>query len=109
MPSLNHIHTYIRKSGNERKPYESIFKCADPYCTHIADAKSIKDKASICSKCKTAEIVMNVTQLKLARPRCEECSNKPENKQKQQLKKTLEALDIFKEEEPKEEQIAKSE
>lgn len=80
MPSKKHIHTYIRRTGNEKYPYQATFKCADAHCSHFDMAINVKGKASRCSVCGKNEIRMTYEQMRLARPRCDECSNSKDAK-----------------------------
>jgi len=96
MASLNHIHTYIRRTGSDKLSWrESTFKCADVHCTQIALAIDLEGKASICAKCGLNEIVLDYEQLKLARPRCTECSMSRKDKERIEAKKKLEEMGIL--------------
>lgn len=90
MPSLKHTHTYVRRTGRQSLPYESTFKCADPKCTHFDLAINVKDKESLCSKCGQKKIIMTFEQLRLARPRCDECAASRRSKKRVEISKILE-------------------
>lgn len=95
MASLNHIHTYIRRTGTDKTDWkESIFKCADPHCTQIELAINLEGKSSMCGKCNLNEIILDYRQLKLARPRCAECSMSRKDKEKIETRKKLEEMGI---------------
>lgn len=67
MPSLQHIHTYIRRNKTQ-------MMCADPYCTHIIETDRVVNKVSLCSKCKEREIILTKENLKRKFPTCLYCS-----------------------------------
>ena len=96
MASLNHIHTYVRRTGSDKLPWvESTFKCADPHCTQIELALNLEGKASMCSKCGLNEILLDHKLLKLARPRCSECSKSTKDKKVTEVKSKLEEMGLF--------------
>lgn len=68
MPSLNHIHEYIRSRTNK-----NIFRCIHPDCTHFAPRELLEGKRAICTLCKS-EFNLDWAQLKNRVPRCLNCS-----------------------------------
>jgi len=89
MPSINHIHTYIRM--NEKK---GSFKCAHPLCSHNQIRALVVGKASLCNKC--GEVIPKLTSemLKRSRPCCINCMETKEALEYQRKKKILEELGI---------------
>ena len=71
-----HIHTYVRYKRNQWKR-KDLYRCNDPYCNHYAERTFIVGKASLCTKCKN-EFILTMEDLKLAMPRCINCSNTKE-------------------------------
>jgi hypothetical protein len=53
----------------------AYYKCADPHCTFYASRKLIIDKASLCSKCRSTEIILDWKALRNKRPLCLNCAN----------------------------------
>lgn len=76
---INHVHTYVfletRKNGVD------MYKCDDPHCHHFAPRKLILNKASICSKCRQSELILDWKALRNKRPLCINCSETNEAKQ----------------------------
>ena len=68
MPVIKHTHIYKRFSKTQ-------YQCADPYCTHIQTVDRLIGKATRCNVCKVTEFVLTRKDLKLAMPRCVNCSN----------------------------------
>ena len=69
MPSLNHIHTYIKYKNRP-----GYFRCLDEKCTHFINKEMLIGKLSRCTLC-GAEFTLNRFDLMRAKPRCLECSN----------------------------------
>jgi hypothetical protein len=67
MPSIRHVHTYVRLNKTQ-------FKCDDPYCSHIQSKDRLFGKATRCSICKNTEFVLTREDLKRSKPRCINCS-----------------------------------
>jgi hypothetical protein len=67
MPVINHIHSYIRFSKTQ-------YRCADPYCSHLNTIDKLLGKVSRCPICKITDFVLSRSDLKLAKPRCINCS-----------------------------------
>ena len=85
MRALNHIHTLNRKNKTTRQ-------CADPHCYYTVPNEEIRGRASMCGICGIKEVIMTSIQMKLSKPRCEDCSNRKEFVVKRQIKRTLENL-----------------
>ena len=66
MPSLNHIHTYVRLT-------KDVFRCADKHCYHTAKKTILVGKATLCNEC-GEEFVLTREDLRRSRPRCMKCS-----------------------------------
>lgn len=87
MRALNHVHTLVKYDNSHRK-------CADKYCGFICDNAWAYRKATICGVCGIKELIMDSIQMKLARPRCESCSNRREDREKRTLVQKLERLGL---------------
>lgn len=74
MASLNHIHTYIRKSSNK-----NMYRCNSPDCTHFTDKESILGKLSLCTSCGDT-IILSREDLRRAKPKCLACSDTKKGK-----------------------------
>ena len=85
MPSLNHIHTYVRIKGTQ------TYQCGDPKCTHSSHRKFLKGKSSVCPQCGTV-FLLTWELLRRAIPLCLNCSSTKEAKQHQKLKSLMESL-----------------
>ena len=97
MPSLTsnsdgspHIHTYVRAYKTYATPDPERYRCAHPQCTHTALRKDLKGKLSLCSKCLANTLILNYENLRLARPRCWQCSGSKKNREKIKLQNLLE-------------------
>lgn len=86
---LDHTHTYVRwkKAFGEQQ-----YKCDDPDCTSTAPRSLLLGKRSICAICRSKDLILDHKSLKLARPRCENCSNTQESRKKRELKEKVEAI-----------------
>lgn len=78
MKVLNHTHTFVRA---KKFFSEMHYKCNDPDCAYLSSITKLLGKRSICSICHTNEIILTHKQLRLARPRCQECSKSPKDQQ----------------------------
>jgi hypothetical protein len=78
-----HIHTWIfwRVNFGERN-----HRCADPDCSEIKPDSLLLGKRSICGKCKINELILTNYDLKMKVPRCEDCSQTAEAKEKRRMK-----------------------
>ena len=97
MPTLQHVHSYVfwKYQGgvkNPETPKEAWYKCADAHCTHTAPRSFILDKASICPKCFSKELILDREALKRKRPLCIDCRNTKEAQQYRKAKVILEEL-----------------
>ncbi len=99
MPSLSHnldgsphTHCYVRARRDDLRKDRNRFICNDPFCTHTAQRAQLYGKASLCAVCKQNTFILTPRSLKLARPRCEQCSKTREALAKRQTKDTLEQL-----------------
>src|ERR1041385_6111890 len=95
MPSLlynedgsPHTHIYVRR---DKKTY----KCLHPSCTHWMWKKDLQGKRSICSVCMAAPILLDPKNLKLARPRCVDCSETKESKALRETREKLQELGLY--------------
>lgn len=68
MPVLNHIHSYVRFSATQ-------MKCSDPYCSHLQTKDRLLGKVSRCPICHSVDFILTRADLRLAKPRCINCSN----------------------------------
>lgn len=87
MRSLNHIHTLVRMNKIQRK-------CLDKYCGFVCDNEWARGKASLCGICGVREVIMDSVQMKLAKPRCDNCSERREVREKRSLVNKLERLGL---------------
>lgn len=67
MKALNHVHIYVRRD-------KATYKCDDPHCGHWKIRKDVKGKATVCSKCRTRETIMDAANMRRAFPVCDNCS-----------------------------------
>lgn len=91
MPSLNHIHTYVRIKKNYKTLGETRWKCDDPDCTSVVPYELVQGKRSKCSSC-GAEIILGKEEVKRARPKCFMCSNTKDAIRKQKAAALMERL-----------------
>ena len=91
MPSLNHIHTFVKYG-------KKSYRCFDPECTSIYSKDMLHGKASKCTDC-GSEFILTHEDLKRARPKCLKCSNTKEARTFQAAARLFEGLgqkdDIF--------------
>ena len=89
MPVLNHIHSYIKFSASQ-------MQCSDPYCSHLQTKDRLVGKVSRCPICKITDFILTRADLKLAKPRCVNCSQtkaaKKFKENRDQVKAQLEAI-----------------
>lgn len=83
MKSLNHVHILNRLDVDNRR-------CGDPYCDFTCSNTYAKGRASRCGVCGINEVIMNARQMKLAKPRCDQCSNTANAIKLRELKNRLE-------------------
>lgn len=91
MPSLKHIHTYVRYQGLNKKPIRQagqlLYKCADPLCTHFAPYSMVIGKMSICSEDKCInQFVLTNRHLERVKPKCLSHSSTREAREYQHAK-----------------------
>lgn len=85
MATLKHTHTYVR---GKVQFGELHFRCAHPDCTHSARVSMVVGKRSICAVCGQNELILPDQPSilsKIAKPRCLECSQTKEARQRRQL------------------------
>lgn len=84
MPSIKHVHRYVRNIVNR-----NYFSCSLKNCTHYIHKGLILGHDSICNKCNT---VFQLTdgQLKNSRPVCLMCSKSYKSRVARELKEILE-------------------
>lgn len=100
MPSLTvnsdgspHIHSYIRgrrpisPSATRKDP--QVYVCSDPACTSKARRVDLYGKRSLCSQCMKNILILNSQSLKLSRPRCLDCSQTKEARERRNIKEGL--------------------
>ena len=97
MPSLNHIHQYVRYSKRGAKTLKArVFRCDDPGCTHSAPAELVIGKFSRCTLC-GGQFVLDAEAARLTRPRCPNCtvhkSESPADLVPAHVKKAMDAID----------------
>jgi len=73
-------------------------KCADPYCSHINTNDRLIGKVSRCPFCKITDFILTRADLKLAKPKCVNCSQtraaKEFRENRDKVKETLGAIDL---------------
>jgi hypothetical protein len=84
MKILNHVHILNRLDIDNRR-------CGDPHCDFICTNQFARGRASRCGVCGINELVMNARQMKLAKPRCESCSDTREARGRRDLGQRLES------------------
>lgn len=82
-----HVHTYVRKGEGRKVKY---YRCEHPKCTHYDHKDNIRGKETLCAICKKNKFILNSEHLKMARPRCLDCSQTSEAKNIRENKKILE-------------------
>lgn len=75
MPTINHVHKYVRFKG---KP--GYYKCDSFDCTFYIERELIVNKLTRCSKCEDV-FVLTREDLKRARPKCSNCSKSKKAKE----------------------------
>ena len=93
MPKLNHTHTLVRWKDRFG---EMHYKCAHPDCTYAAARSFLIGKRSLCAVCLKMELILTIADLRMARPRCINCSETQEAKATRELlaaQAELEALE----------------
>ena len=89
MPSLKHIHTYIRW---RKRGEEMWWRCADPNCSHILPQSQMAGKTSLCFSC-GSEVIMDWKQyLRRVKATCLNCQDTVEGRAFKENKKKAEAL-----------------
>lgn len=82
MPVLDHIHTYekwmIKKGHPMIRAGEEQYRCIDPDCTHFTAKSLVKDKRSLCTKCRRNEIILDREALRRVSPLCISCGKTKE-------------------------------
>jgi hypothetical protein len=69
-----HIHEYIRALKPDGSIDYSRYRCNHPDCTHWLYRGDLRGKRSLCSVCHTEELILTPSLLRLAFPRCLNCS-----------------------------------
>ena len=97
MPSLNHIHQYVRYSKRGgRTLKDRVFRCDDPGCSHYAPAELVIGKFSRCTLC-GGQFKLDADAARRARPRCPNCtvhkSESPADLVPAHVKKAMDAID----------------
>lgn len=92
MPSLDHVHTYVRykdRSGTKLAQY--VFRCDHPECTNFAPAELVIGKKASCSVC-GQEYILDSESARRVRPRCMDCSNTAKGRMRRLAAAGLERL-----------------
>lgn len=87
MPSIDHVHTYIRY---KKRP--GYYRCAAPNCTHLQEKEFLLGKNSLCSACGSC-FVLTYEDLRKAKPRCLNCANTKEARRYREIQKLTEGLE----------------
>lgn len=85
-----HIHIWICRNRTQSKTYV----CDHPDCFSRQHRDNLIGKSSLCGQCKVNKIILDTYNLDLARPRCEECSQRFEARQRRAVKETLKEMGI---------------
>lgn len=73
MPSLNHIHTFVRykkRSGKTLKTW--WWRCADSQCTRVVDYEMAIDKKTKCTRCGNV-FILDANAMRSINPLCLDC------------------------------------
>ena len=93
MPSLNHVHKYVRYHKLCGKTLR-VFRCDDD-CTHYAPAELVIGKRSRCTRCEGL-FTLDAEAARRARPRCPKCTEhngkSPADLTPSQVRKAMNAL-----------------
>lgn len=90
MPAiLDHIHTLIRYDKFFGRQY---YRCANPDCLFKAPTSLLLGKRSLCAICEKNELILNWKHFKLAKPRCDKCSQTKEAINKRKIKALMESI-----------------
>ena len=92
MPSLKHIHTYVRfkqKSGKTLKTW--WWRCENSLCTHFAPYEMVVGKKTLCTNC-GSEMILTSEDMRRIRPRCLACSNTKEAAMQKRLASILSSV-----------------
>ena len=97
MPSLHHIHRYVRYSQRGGKTLkERVFRCDDPCCTHFAPAELVIGKLSRCNMC-DGQFILTAEAGRRVKPRCANCTEHrvepPADLVPVQVKRAMDAID----------------
>lgn len=82
MEVLKHLHLLHRWKNQFG---EMQYRCIHPDCTFFAARSFLLGKRVCCALCGKGELILNVYDLRLAIPRCKECSETKEAKAKKRL------------------------
>lgn len=87
MPQIvDHIHTWVKW----KKFFGELhFKCDHPECFLTAPKSKIVGKRTTCASCHVEEFTLTPRHLKMSRPRCINCSQSKEAKEKRELQGKL--------------------
>jgi hypothetical protein len=89
MPSLNHVHTYVRwKTSRTGVVY---FRCTHSNCTHFAELSFLPGKLNSCISC-GEQFTLTKEDLRRAKPKCLQCSNTKKAKIAQGARRIMESL-----------------
>jgi hypothetical protein len=64
---------------------EMQYKCAHPDCTYSAARSFLIGKRSLCAVCLKMEMILTIADLRMAKPRCINCSDTAEAKATREL------------------------
>lgn len=102
MPSLKHVHSYVRYSHgltglfkkhrhNKTDPrLRDCYRCTDPECSHYTSRLELLGKWSKCG-C-GQEFLLNAHHLSLAVPKCLDCGTSQEARRHQAAKRVAGAI-----------------
>lgn len=62
------------------------YKCDDPDCYKVKAKSFLIGKRTMCAVCRQRDFVLTKLDLKLARPRCEDCSTTKEALERKRIK-----------------------
>jgi hypothetical protein len=85
--ALNHVHILAKLNAGHRT-------CIDPHCRYTCPNADAKGKASRCGVCGINEVIMDNKQMKLAKPRCDACSQRKDAVERRRIESTLKGLGL---------------
>lgn len=89
-----HTHCFVRRKSLTTNRPTDTFACEHPVCTTSFHRKLLVGKETLCAVCKQNKFLLTADDLRRARPRCIECSQKQSVRQQRQIAERLKELGI---------------